>query len=267
MSLGVVVIVFFLVAAAELPDKTMIATIVMGSRNPPGLVWTGAAAGLLLQASIAVAAGRLVELLPHQTLEIVVTALFFVGAALLLFVPERHERREGEAAAAQAAGLEAGVDMPADDEDNAGQGPVAGPAQPGRRRDTMSRLRRRLESTTTRALESAGGARAPGGARAGMGDRSSRTVVPWKVVTTAFVVIAVGEFGDLTQLLLVNLVGRYHEPWAVFVGGFAGLASMSALGAFGGRALLRWLPLVWIRRAGGLALLGFAAYGIYALAT
>jgi len=280
MSPGVVVIVFFLVAAAELPDKTMIATIVMGSRNPPGLVWVGAAAGLLLQASVAVAAGRLVELLPHQTLEIVVTALFFVGAALLLFVPERHERREGEAAAAQAAGLDAGEDMPVENEDNDNRGPAQEQAPPARRRDAMARLRRRLEFSTTRALESTGGARASGdaglsatgaGARGGAGadtaGRSGRAVVPWKVVTTAFFVIAIGEFGDLTQLLLVNLVGRYHEPWAVFVGGFAGLASMSALAAFGGRTLVRWLPLAWIRRAGGLALLGFAAYGIYALAT
>jgi len=225
MSPGVVVVVFFLVAAAELPDKTMIATIVMGSRNPPILVWAGAAAGLLVQASIAVAAGRLVELLPHQTLEIVVTALFFVGAALLLLVPERRERQKGEAAV-QAAG-----------------------------------------QSTVKATVQATAPETGGATSAGTDVHRARDVVPWKVVTTTFVVIAVGEFGDLTQLLLVNLVGRYHEPWAVFVGGFAGLASMAALAAFGGRALLRWLPLAWIRRAGGLALLGFAAYGIYALVT
>jgi len=209
MSAGVVVVVFFLVAAAELPDKTMIATIVMGSRNPPLLVWAGAAGAFLLQAAIAVAAGRLVELLPHEILEIVVTSLFFLGALVLLLVPERRAREEGE-----------------------------------------------REGERALAREEVGGAHP-----------DEHPVPAWKVIGTAFAVVALGEFGDLTQLLLVNLVGKYHEPWAVFVGGFAGLVSMSAAGAFGGRALLRWLPLQWIRAGGGVALLGFAAYGIYALAT
>ncbi|MGH8982163.1 MAG: TMEM165/GDT1 family protein [Acidimicrobiales bacterium] len=249
MSLGVVVVVYFLVAAAELPDKTMIATVVMGSRNPPALVWAGAAGGFLLQAAIAVAAGRLVELLPHETLEIVVTVLFFVGAVVLLFgtkLRERRERREGEPEAARAV-----------------QGaPTAGRTGPGRRR--LPRLRGAAHGATTPRLD----ARVPEGDNVGTeaANRVPAAVVPWKVVTTAFAVIAIGEFGDLTQLLMVNLVGKYHEPWAVFVGGFAGLVSMSAVAAFGGRALLRWIPLEWVRIAGGLALLGFAAYGIYALA-
>ena len=53
----------------------------------------------------------------------------------------------------------------------------------------------------------------------------------------------------------------------MFVGALAALVSVSALGAFGGRALLRVVPLAVIRRVGGLVLLGFAAYSIYALAT
>jgi Ca2+/H+ antiporter, TMEM165/GDT1 family len=198
VSAGVVATVFVLVAAAELPDKTMIATVVMGSRSRPALVWLGAAAAFLIQAGIAVAAGRAIELLPHEVLEIVVTAFFFAGAVLLLAVPEWR---------AQARGM--------------------------READQVQPV----------------------------------PTLPWKVVATAFVVVFVGEFGDLTQLLTVNLVGKYHDPWAVFLGAYAGLLAASALGAFGGRALLRVLPFEWIRRAGGLALLGFAAYGIYALAT
>jgi putative Ca2+/H+ antiporter (TMEM165/GDT1 family) len=198
VSAGVVATVFVLVAAAELPDKTMVATLVMGSRSRPVLVWLGAAGAFLVQVGIAVAAGRAIELLPHQALEIVVTALFFVGAVLLLVVPEWREQKRGE--------------QEAD----------------------------RVQPSPTR---------------------------PWQVVGTAFIVIVVGELGDLTQLLTINLEGKYNDPWAVFVGAYAGLLGASALGAFGGRALLRVLPLEWIRRAGGLALLGFAAYGIYALAT
>ena len=197
MNAGIVATVFALVAAAELPDKTMIATVVMGSRSRPILVWLGAAGAFLVHVALAVAAGRAIGLLPHEVLEIVVTSLFFGGAVLLLVVPERRARARGEKEADEL-------------------GPVP-----------------------TR---------------------------PWKVVSAAFGVVLVGELGDLTELLIVNLEGRYHEPWSVFVGAYAGLLAASAGGAFGGRALLRVLPLEWIRRAGGLALLGFAAYGIYALA-
>ncbi len=197
MSAGVVITVFALVAAAELPDKTMIATVVMGSRNRPVLVWLGAAGAFLIHVALAVAAGRAIELLPHEALEIVVTSLFFAGAVLLLVVPERRAKARGEKEADE------------------------------------------LDPVTTK---------------------------PWKVVSAAFGVVLIGELGDLTELLILDLEGRYHEPWAVFVGAYAGLLAASAAGAFGGRALLRVLPLDWIRRAGGLALLGFAAYGIYALA-
>jgi putative Ca2+/H+ antiporter (TMEM165/GDT1 family) len=42
--------------------------------------------------------------------------------------------------------------------------------------------------------------------------------------------------------------------------------SVSALGAFGGRALLRYLSVTLVRRVGGVVLLGFAGYNIYGLA-
>ena len=85
------------------------------------------------------------------------------------------------------------------------------------------------------------------------------------MVGTAFVVIFVGEFGDLTQLLVLNLTARTHQPWSVAVGATAALVTVSALGAFGGRALLRVLPLALIRRIGGVVLLGFGVYNLYAL--
>jgi putative Ca2+/H+ antiporter (TMEM165/GDT1 family) len=86
-----------------------------------------------------------------------------------------------------------------------------------------------------------------------------------RTVTLAFVVIFVGEFGDLTQILTANLAAKYHQPVAVFVGAFAALASVAALGAFGGRALLRVLPLAVIRKAGGVLLAGFAVYSLVSL--
>lgn len=194
MSLGVAVTVFVLIAVAELPDKTMIATLVMGSRSRPLLVWLGAAGAFLVHVVAAVAAGRLLALLPHRALEIVTTSLFFAGAVYLLVVPERTEEAKG--------------------------------------------------------------------AREGARELPERS---WRVVGTAFVVILVGELGDLTQILMVNLEARYHQPVSVFVGAYLALLSVAALGAFGGRALLRFVPLAVVRRLAGVVLLGFTGYGIYSL--
>jgi len=197
MNIGIIAAVFALVAVAELPDKTMIATLVMGSRGRPAWVWLGCAGAFLVHVVLAVVAGRLLQLLPHRTLEIVVTVLFFGGAVYLLAVPEKAEEDKGEAEAEA-----------------------------------------EKEAASTR---------------------------PWRIAGTAFGVILVGEFGDLTQLLTVNLTAKYHEPFSVFTGALLALWAVAALGAFGGKALLRVIPVSLIRRIGGVVLLGFAAYNIYSL--
>ena len=43
MDLGIVVAVFPLIFLAELPDKTMFASLVLATRGHPRLVWLGAA--------------------------------------------------------------------------------------------------------------------------------------------------------------------------------------------------------------------------------
>jgi len=191
---GLIATVFAIVAIAELPDKTMIATLIMGTRARPLFVWIGAVAAFTVHVTLAVVAGRLLTLLPHTAVEIIVTTLFLAGAAYLILVPEKSEITKGEREA---------------------EPERAGP--------------------------------------------------PWRVIATAFGVILVGEFGDLTQLLVVNFVARTHEPISVFIGALAALVGVSAIGAFGGRALLRLVPLAVLRRVGGLVLLGFAAYSLYAL--
>ena len=99
MSLSVLAITFGLIFVAELPDKTMIATIVMASRYRPLPVWIGAALAMVVNSAVAVLAGRLLELLPHRWVEAVVAALFAGGAAYLIFVKESAETSEGEAEA------------------------------------------------------------------------------------------------------------------------------------------------------------------------
>ncbi len=81
----------------------------------------------------------------------------------------------------------------------------------------------------------------------------------WHVITLCFTVLFLAEWGDLTQILTASLVLRYHEPVSVFVGAFAALATVSALGAALGRALLTRLRLATIRRVGGAVCLVLAA--------
>ncbi len=82
MQPGIILTVFALVFVAELPDKTMIATLIMGSRYRPVLVWLGASLAFFIHAVIAVAVGQLLQLLPHRWIE-AVTALLFAGRCRL----------------------------------------------------------------------------------------------------------------------------------------------------------------------------------------
>lgn len=192
MQPGLILGVFALIFVAELPDKTMIATLIMGSRHRPILIWIGATTAFGIHAAIAVLAGRLLALLPHAWVEGVTALLFAGGAAYLLLVSEEEEEEEGA--------------------EEAESGPVG-----------------------------------------------------LRPIATAFLVIFIGEFGDLTQILTANLAAKYHQPWSVFIGAFAALATVAAIGAFGGRALLKVLPLNVIRKAGGVLLAGFAVYSLVTL--
>ena len=84
MNFAVLGTVFGLIFLAELPDKTALASLVLGTRYRPLHVWTGAAAAFLVHVSLAVALGSLLTLLPHRILQAVVGALFLLGAVLLL---------------------------------------------------------------------------------------------------------------------------------------------------------------------------------------
>jgi Ca2+/H+ antiporter, TMEM165/GDT1 family len=99
MSLSLLALTFGLIFVAELPDKTMIATIVMASRNRPVPVFAGAASAMVANAGLAVGAGRLLELLPHRAVEGAVAGLFLAGALYLLLVEENAQEREGQAEA------------------------------------------------------------------------------------------------------------------------------------------------------------------------
>ncbi len=193
MSLLVIATVFVLVFLAELPDKTALASLVLGTRYRPLYVFTGAATAFVVHVALAIAAGGLLALLPHRVLEGVVAGLFLIGAVLLLRGrPEEEEEEED---------LE---------------------------------IKEGTEPTFLR------------------------------VSSTAFLVILVAEFGDLTQILTANLAARYHHDlFSVALGAVLGLWAVAGLAIVGGRSLLKIVPLAVITRIAALIMLVLAGLSIY----
>jgi Ca2+/H+ antiporter, TMEM165/GDT1 family len=99
--LAVIGIAFVLTFLAELPDKSMFASLALGTRYRPSWVWTGAAAAFALHMAIAVTAGRLLTLLPHRVVDGVVAGLFLAGSAYLWAASFRPGHHAGTDAARQ----------------------------------------------------------------------------------------------------------------------------------------------------------------------
>ncbi len=196
MNVGTFLGIFALMFLLELPDKTMIATVVMSTRSRPSSIVLGASSAFIVQMGIAVAAGGLISLLPVRAKDAVVAALFLGGAAYLLLVRESSVEKEGEKEA-------------------------------------------QAERAATRMRE----------------------------ILTAFTVIFIGEFGDLTQIQAANFSAKTHQPLEVFIAGSLALVGVSFLGAYGGKMLQRFVPLAKIRLLGGLIFLGLGIYTLVQLAT
>ena len=75
---------FALVLPVELPDKTLLATLLLTTRYRPWPVFLGVIAAFAAQCVIAVAFGSVLTLLPDRAVSGVVAALFGVGAVVLL---------------------------------------------------------------------------------------------------------------------------------------------------------------------------------------
>src|SRR5215469_5878732 len=97
MSLTAAAATFVAVLPAELPDKTILACLILSSRYRPSVVFGGAATAFLAQVVIAVAAGGALSLLPHHYVEACASAVFVVGAVLLWLHREKlDEDEQGE---------------------------------------------------------------------------------------------------------------------------------------------------------------------------
>lgn len=190
MNFAVALTTFIVVFPAELPDKTALASLMLGSRYRPTYVFTGVAAAFAVHVALALIAGGLIGLLPHRALEAIVAVLFGLGAVLLIR---------------------------------------------GRREDEQV-------------------------------DELTQDTPPtfWRVALTSFLLILVAEFGDLTQIVLVNLAARYHDPAAVGTGGLLALWSVAALAIAGGRGLLKVIPVRTITLIGAAVMAVLAVVSLIA---
>jgi Ca2+/H+ antiporter, TMEM165/GDT1 family len=229
MNLAVLAAVFGVVFVAELPDKTALASLVLGTRYRPVFVFAGVAAAFAVHVALAVSAGSLLFLLPHRVMQAAVAVLFAVGAALML--RRRDDDEPGGAGDQVMAGPADGRDdQPGDRPDGGGSaGGVATLVRPVARVVTHDGF--------------------------------------WRVAWRSFAVLFVAEFGDLTQLVTANLSARYHDPLAVGAGAVLGLWAVGGLAIVGGRQLLRVVPFGWITRIAAVVMAALAVASLIAAIT
>jgi len=187
-SITVIAVVFGVIFLAELPDKTALASLMLGTRYRASYVFVGVAAAFVVHVALAIAAGSLLALLPHRWVQGVVGLLFLGGAAMLLL---SHGEEETEAA------------------------------------------------------------------------RAPATQSFWRVSAAGFALILVAEFGDLTQIMTANLAARYGDPVSVAIGALLALWSVAALGIFGGRLLMKRVPLPLITKAAAGVMMVLAGFSLY----
>ena len=86
---------------------------------------------------------------------------------------------------------------------------------------------------------------------------------PGQLVSIGNVVLFTAEWGDLSQLLTISLVAKYHEPASVFLGAWLALVAVSGLAVLAGRFLLRHLKLSTVHYAGAAVCLILEAVTLY----
>lgn len=84
-------------------------------------------------------------------------------------------------------------------------------------------------------------------------------------VVASFVVLFAAEWGDLSQLLTISLVGKYDDPVSVFIGAWCALLAVSGLAVIAGRFLLQHVRLSLVFYAGAAICLVLEALTLYEL--
>ena len=78
-GLLLLVTVFAVTFVAELPDKSLFASLVLGTHYRPGHVWLGVAAAFAVHVTLSVVAGGLLTLAPKSVIDFVTAGLFLAG--------------------------------------------------------------------------------------------------------------------------------------------------------------------------------------------
>jgi Ca2+/H+ antiporter, TMEM165/GDT1 family len=187
VNLAIALAVFPVIFIGELPDKTMMASLVMATRGKPLFVWVGAAAAFFVHVVIATTIGvALFRVLPPRVLDGLVAAMFMAGAIYALREGNKNEE-----------------------------------------------------------------------------ELIDREVASHTVLTTAFLVIFIAEWGDLTQILTANLAAHYHSGLSVAVGAMLALWTVAGLAVLGGQGILRLVNVATIRKITAVVLFAFAAVAAY----
>jgi putative Ca2+/H+ antiporter (TMEM165/GDT1 family) len=90
---------------------------------------------------------------------------------------------------------------------------------------------------------------------AGVGDAGRR-----RTVITAFIVIFVAEWGDLTQILTVSLAARYQSPLSVGLAALLAVTAVAGIAVAGAQGVLRFVNIVTVRYITAAVILGLAIY-------
>jgi putative Ca2+/H+ antiporter (TMEM165/GDT1 family) len=84
-----------------------------------------------------------------------------------------------------------------------------------------------------------------------------------RTAVTAFLVIFLAEWGDLTQILTANLAAHYHDAFSVGIGAVLALWAVAGLAVVGGQSLLRVVNVATVRIVTAIVLTGLAGWAIW----
>ena len=194
MHLGLIALVFSIIFVAELPDKTLFATLILSTKYHSFTVWLGAATAFFVHVIIAVTFGHFLTLLPHAILELIIATLFLLGAGLVFFGKHGLEETYKE-----------------------------------------KHLSKKQEQSK------------------------------WIVFGTAFSVIFIGEWGDITQIATANYAAKYHDALNVAIGATLGLWVVAAVAVLVGTRALTLIPPKLLQRITGIVLLAFGIGSLFSV--
>jgi putative Ca2+/H+ antiporter (TMEM165/GDT1 family) len=80
-----------------------------------------------------------------------------------------------------------------------------------------------------------------------------------RTAATAFVVIFIAEWGDLTQILTANLAAHYHSAFSVGLGSLLALWTVALVAVVGGQGLVRFVNVTVLHRCMAVVLIVLSA--------